>query len=976
MTSRTRESVFTSSSAGPASRRRIAANERLIIEDLDRIWLVTEGMIEVFAVRSLDGEPVGARRWLFTAAVGTALFAVPQLAHDAIVLVAVASADSEVEELDLSNLRDAARLSSEAHALVGALMDTWLEAAGGAVARFEDAQITDLLSPGQVLSADAERRVGAVASVVWVRHHTGHSWFVGRGGMIAVQKSTGAFPLAGGSWLLTRAPVEVRTLTTAEWLDDNPQWSEFEFFRGILASWTAASEHSAEIAERHRRLRRAAVNRQMKDGALAALMGTISSVAADDASAPAHANALLAACRAVGQREDITFHPPAEWEIEDGLRNPLGAICVASHVRSRRVALRGEWWRRDSGAILCRYREGRVPLAALRERNGQYFLHNPADRSRVRMTAELVELMEPFGVVFYRPLPDTPITTRTLVRFVLTGMTGSLWNIALIALLAGALGLFMPIATGFVFDQVIPSSMRGQLVQVFIGLTIAALSAQTFELVRAFSVSRLNGRSATAMQAAVFDRLLQLPAPFFQRYTIGDLVSRVGGISQVRTLLGSGAVTALLGGITGALNLILLFYFAPALAWVAALFVLLTSATITLLSWHAKRIQDDIQEVAGRLAGLVFQLVSGIAKLRVSGAEDRALAMWARQYVDKVRLESRFSQSNGLVLLVTGAFPLMASIVTFGAVGAMVESKHALDVATFIAFNSAMGAFLAAAIATSTTLVGMIQIIPLMKRASVILLEPPEVTADRPNPGRLIGRIEGRNLSFRYKPDQPQVLHNVSFYAEPGEFVAFVGPSGSGKSTALRLLLGFESPETGAIYYDGQDLASVDVSAVRRQMGVVLQSSRLMAGDIYTNIIGSSPLTMDDAWEAAEMAGFADDVRDMPMQMHTVISEGGSTLSGGQRQRLLIARALVHKPRMILFDEATSALDNRTQRVVTESLDRMHATRIVIAHRFSTIQNADRVYVIDEGTVVEWGPPAQLLAQNGVFAKLAARQLA
>jgi ABC-type bacteriocin/lantibiotic exporter with double-glycine peptidase domain len=350
--------------------------------------------------------------------------------------------------------------------------------------------------------------------------------------------------------------------------------------------------------------------------------------------------------------------------------------------------------------------------------------------------------------------------------------------------------------------------------------------------------------------------------------------------------------------------------------------------------------------------------------------------MWAEQYVEKVKLENRASDANGIVDVVSRSLPLLASILTFAVMGQLQDTPGAINVAAFIAFNSAMGAFLAAAISTSTTLVNMVQIAPLMKRASVILLEKPELRADRPNPGRLTGRIEGRNLSFRYRADGPVILHNVSFYAEPGEFIALVGPSGSGKSTVLRMLLGFEAPETGAVYYDGQDLASIDVSAVRRQMGVVLQSSRLMAGDIFTNIVGSSPLTIDDAWEAAEMAGLADDIRDMPMQMHTVISDGGSTLSGGQRQRLLIARSLVHKPRMILFDEATSALDNRTQKIVTESLGRMHATRVVIAHRFSTIQNADRVYVIDAGRVVEWGAPSELLTKDGVFARLAARQLA
>ena len=977
MTANARASVY-AMQARTSPRRRVLANERVALDDLEKLWVINEGSVEVFAVRALDGEPVGPRRWLFTANVGDALFALPPVEHDNLTMVAVAATDGELEEFALPEIQAAARLSDETRSWAAGLVDSWLVATGAMVARTEEHSVSDVLGVDSVAEFEADRRIGVRDGVLWVRHEEGHSWFVGRAGMLALRADAGAFPLAAGTWMLSRAKVQVVTATTTEQLAIGGAWRGFDLYRSVLSSWASASERLAELAERDRRLRRAAANRQMREGALTELMATIAADpdAAKAVVAPVRGDPLLEACRAIGQHESIEFSPPAQWEIDDALRNPLGAICVASRVRSRRVALRGDWWRRDSGSILVRYKEGRAPLAAIRDRGGRYTLHNPTDGSRVPMEARLAEQLEPFGVVFYRPLPDVPVTTATLVRFVLNGMSGLLWNIAVIAILAGALGLFMPIATGFVFEEVIPSSMRGQLIQVFIGLTIAALSGEVFEVVRAFTVLRLNGRSATAMQAAVFDRLLQLPAPFFQRYTVGDLVSRVNGVSEVRRLLSAAAITTLLGGLTGFLNFVLLFYFAPTLAWVAGLFALVTCGIIVFLSWRAKRLQDGIQDITGKLAGFVFQIVSGVAKLRVAGAEDRALAMWAQRYVEKVRLENRASNANGLVVLVTNGLPLLASIVTFGVVGAMMDGNNALSVASFVAFNSAMGAFLAATIATSTRIVEMVQIIPLMKRASVILMEPPEINSSRPSPGRLSGRIEGRNLSFRYHADQPLVLNSVSFYAEPGEFIAFVGPSGSGKSTALRLLLGFESPVSGGVYFDGQDLASIDVGAVRRQMGVVLQGSRLMAGDIFTNIIGSAPLKHDDAWEAAEMAGFADDIRDMPMGMHTVISEGGSTLSGGQRQRLLIARALVHKPRIILFDEATSALDNRTQKIVTESLDRMNATRIVIAHRLSTIEHADRVYVIENGAVVEWGRPADLLQQGGVFAKLAARQLA
>jgi ABC-type bacteriocin/lantibiotic exporter with double-glycine peptidase domain len=282
--------------------------------------------------------------------------------------------------------------------------------------------------------------------------------------------------------------------------------------------------------------------------------------------------------------------------------------------------------------------------------------------------------------------------------------------------------------------------------------------------------------------------------------------------------------------------------------------------------------------------------------------------------------------------------------------------------------------FMGAALDLTATAVGLVGLIPTWERAKPILDAVPEFDLDKPDPGELTGRIEVSHLTFRYTEDGPLILDDVSLEARPGQFIALVGPSGAGKSTLLRILLGFDLPDSSSVYYDRHDLATIDVTAVRRQIGVVLQSSRLTAGDIYTNIVGSGSYALEDAWDAARMAGFEDEIRAMPMGLHTVVSEGGGTLSGGQRQRLLIARALVTRPRVLLFDEATSALDNRAQQIVSESIDRLHATRIVIAHRLSTIRNADRIYVLDGGRVVQSGTFDELMAEPGLFADLAARQ--
>jgi len=357
----------------------------------------------------------------------------------------------------------------------------------------------------------------------------------------------------------------------------------------------------------------------------------------------------------------------------------------------------------------------------------------------------------------------------------------------------------------------------------------------------------------------------------------------------------------------------------------------------------------------------------------VAGAEDRALAVWSQQFGLQKGLSFRArSQANNLATF-NAAVPIVTSMALFAAVTLLPAGS--LSLGSFLAFNAAAVQLFFGALAASSALSSLVQIVPLYERARPVLEALPEVDVSKTDPGDLGGDVEISHVSFRYHADGPLVLKDVSVHVRPGEFVAFVGPSGAGKSTLVRLLLGLESPTAGSIYYDRADLAGLDLQAVRRQLGVVLQNSRILSGDIFSNIIGASLLTLEDAWEAARLSGLDQDIEQMPMGMYTVVAEGASTLSGGQRQRLMIARAVVAKPRILLFDEATSSLDNKTQAIVSRSLEGLRATRIVVAHRLSTIQGADRIYVLDGGRVVEQGRYEELMGQGGLFAELAKRQL-
>jgi ABC-type bacteriocin/lantibiotic exporter with double-glycine peptidase domain len=397
---------------------------------------------------------------------------------------------------------------------------------------------------------------------------------------------------------------------------------------------------------------------------------------------------------------------------------------------------------------------------------------------------------------------------------------------------------------------------------------------------------------------------------------------------------------------------------------------LATVMTVT-FGFQLVRYQRQVTHKQGEISGLIAQLVGGMAKLRVAGAESRAFFLWASEFSEQKKIAFKARATSNYQTVFVAVYPIIAAMFIY----ALMYNRTNLSTGTFLAFNTAFILFLSAGLLFSAAIISALSVVPLYERLKPILQALPEVDEQKTYPGELSGSIEVNHVSFRYDKDGPLILDDITFKVKSGEFVALVGPSGSGKSTLLRHLLGFETPDSGAIYFDGQALTEVDLRAVRRQIGVVLQHSQVMTGTILDNILGASNLSVEEAWEAARKAGIADDIKLMPMGMQTYISEGGSTFSGGQRQRLLIARALVTRPRIIFFDEATSALDDRSQAMVTDSLKRLDATRIVIAHRLSTVIDADRILVLRRGEVVESGTYQELMNQGGVFAELAQRQL-
>ncbi|MGV2290479.1 NHLP bacteriocin export ABC transporter permease/ATPase subunit [Trinickia sp. YCB016] len=650
----------------------------------------------------------------------------------------------------------------------------------------------------------------------------------------------------------------------------------------------------------------------------------------------------------------------------------LRQLARQARVAMRKVKLEGRhWWRDDAGPMLGSLKDGGRPVALLPLSGGGYRMEDLESGRVTQLDAISAAELEQNAWMFFRTFPARAIGMLDLLRFGLAGTRKDGLTVIACGLLGGMLALFTPMATGVLVDHVIPDARSGELVQLVLLLVTATLGVAAFELLRAWSLLRIEGRLGVAAEAAIMERLISLPAPFFRNYAAGDLAQRALSINSILHLMTHATQSAVLSWMFGLFSFVYMFLLNWQLGLVAtALVALILLVTVGFNLWRL-RIERRMFTLQGAVASRVLQILNGIGKLRIGGAENRAFVLWARDFARQKQLGMAVRALGNILEVFNASFIVIASGMLFAAIALF---RGGVTTGLFVAFNTAFMQFLTATLTLATALTQSLGAIPLFERARPILDTAPEEQASQTQAGPLQGGIDISRVTFSYAKDGPPILDDLSLHVRQGEFVALVGPSGSGKSTLFRLLLGFEKPASGAVYYDGQDLAGLDAGSVRRQLGVVLQNGKLMPGDIFTNIVGSAPRTLDEAWAAARMAGVEEDIRAMPMGMHTMIAEGMNTISGGQRQRLMIARALVNRPAVLLFDEATSALDNQTQAIVADSIGRLGATRIVIAHRLSTIQQADRIVVIDAGKIVETGSYDELLALNGHFAALAKRQ--
>jgi NHLM bacteriocin system ABC transporter ATP-binding protein len=974
-------------------------DDRLIVlDDLGEVLLVEHGSVDVFAVHLEDQRPQS--RWTFLCRVnaGTLLHGSPRGPRHALACRPVPR--SYVSTLPLSHLAalsavtsgpaDPAAAETPARQAVRNLSAPQYAVAVQQLVKGLDSGITQLsqalrdslppreftpLAPRGQTEVAKDDTARSIDDVLWVKVDDGS---VTMPDGIPGRFTAGApvrICVTERDWLVAGEAARLTASTTLDLLGTGQLWRALITHAARFLYTIDRRIEQRDHAERDDLSRRVAAADSVVSGVVRGFDAVTQDAQAGVRVADViHDPAPLAAVRLVASRLRTPVRPPVTPDAPGRSIDPVQRIVLNSGMRTRSVRLEEGWWRQDLGPMIGRRKAGNEPVALLPDRRGYVAAFTGQDGSNVvPVTRELSAQLDNKADVLYAPLPERVRGVGALLRFGQRGNRRDLGRLLLAGALVAGLGLLVPIMTGMILGTFVARAQRGLIVEGALLVIAAGFIAALLSAVMNIAALRLEGRATATLQSAVWIRLLSLPVSFFTRSSTGVLATAALGINAVQETLSSVTTTATLGLLIGSANLVLVFFYSVPLALVGTGLVATGAAVCVIAGLFEVRWQRQLYTVEQRLSSVVFQLLTGLPKLRVAAAEDRAFRVWAAEFTRSRALATSARRIQNLITTFNAGFPLLCTVVIFAMVAGPMHAT--MPIPAFLSFYVAFTLLLASTLQFTGVAIATMNVVPMLERLDPILAAEPEATEQKADPGELSGGLAFSHVSFRYGEDGPLVLEDVTFSARPGEFLAIVGPTGCGKSTILRLLLGFEQPASGSVLYDGQDLTELDITLVRRQCGVVLQSGALLAGSIKDNIVGSASYTLDDAWAAARMAGMDEEITAMPMGMQTVVSEGTSTLSGGQRQRIMIARALVSRPRMVFFDEATSALDNPTQLVVAESTRNLNATRVVIAHRLSAVADADRILVLDRGRIVQEGTYERLMAdREGLFARLASRQ--
>lgn len=829
--------------------------------------------------------------------------------------------------------------------------------------------VNKMLNPGSNFRLPKKMKASAVKEL-WFRMEKGKCHY---GGALAAgaMDSEKFHPLTGNMWVELTQSGRLICAKTEDLVRTGLFFDAFASFADMTVAMTFEKFSDLALGKFMHLMESSKHRTEEFSKALNMAAAVVDPKAAIQISTPSVTEAVRTICKKL--KFKVEEPPRLKSDMEGQLEDILGH----NGIYSREVSLSGNWFKEDSGPLLGFLEKSgsqREPVALLPSKKG-YTIHSPGTGKDELVTDAVLEQLSEKGLQLYPPLPPGELGPLKLTLHSFKGCGKEMSMVVFMGLLGGLAGFGIPLAMSATVDTVISNGEYSMLGQIVFGLLMVVLGSSVFEITKNAAMLRSETRAQVSLQTAIFGKLLRLPVDFYKKFPAGDLSNRVMAVDNIRQTLSGSMLVTLLSSTFALTNLVLLALYSWKLS-LAVLAVLLATLGFTYALMKGQmKFQTKVQNVIGKLAGLELQLITGINKLRAAGAETNAFAQWMESFSELRKITYAIGKGKNVVTVYSSGLPLFSSLLVFGLF--ILTGMYAdLSLGSFLCFNSALGQLTGAVASLAQVAVGLIFLKPMYQRAKPVLDAKPETHAALEDPGELNGAVEAVNVNFMYEGAQQPSLRSVNFKANPGEFVAIVGPSGSGKSTLLKLLLGFHQPNAGAILFDGKPMRRLDPVKIRRQIGSVIQNGDLIQGNVYFNIMGaSSNADEEDAWEAARLAAVDEDIRNMPMGMHTFVPHGGATFSGGQKQRIMIARALSKKPCIFLLDEATSSLDNTSQAKVMRNLRHINATRIVVAHRLSTIQDADRIYVMQNGQVAESGTFPELMKKKGLFSKLALRQM-
>ena len=946
----------------------LPSNQPVKATDLSGFSMLESGEINVF-LSSEEGGTIGRRQYIDTLAAGALLppgnqVAGPDGLNRFFLLVPVTDAVLYTREAS-----DFIAVARQDVAACSEALEAWLAGLCGGLERYANLASSPESddSPEQRLEIAANTAFSPAKGLWWLELSSGSVLFCGSD-EFPLFMAPSILVVTPRCWLAALEDCQIQCRSTAEII-----------LNGDLIERLAKINENvircllvATVYGKQRDLANEEYDHKSNDAIMAAQIGELAELASPsscDAEPGVEPLSMALNIVAKAYRLEIKF-PLDEQRQDEDPEEAILRFSDANQWRVRRVALPTGFERYDSGVVIGFHGQDRIPTI-LNLRGSSSSWTDSGSGEIKPLDAGSAAAMAAFGYCFYESLPNRPLTWKDMVEFLLrNSRTTWCWMLAA-GLFSGLLGLAQPIATAYVTGKIIPTANIPELWQLMILLLALAISHTALDLCMQTLMLFFGTKQLVRIQSAVFDRMFRLPIDFFRNFNAGDLCTRALSVMGFQETIFKVLSQQFISSIFSLCSLVMLFYYSWKLTLAAIPLAAIYVAIMYVLFIRTQTPLKNMAEAHGREAWFLKQMFDGIAKIRGAGAERRIVNRFLQDFVAGRKAGYEYGVYSGRIVVFSLLFPGIVYIIFFYLIGE--KWRGSLEISGFLAFLTAYGSFQQGIIGLVNGAWQLGAMRPDLKRLEPFLLSDVEARAGQLPPGRLDGRLDLSHVSFRYSADKPLVLKDVSLQASPGEFIAIVGPSGAGKSSLVRLLLGFEKPENGSVLYSGSDLSELDVNAVRRQLGVILQNSRVMPGSILDNIITGTNYTMADAEEAVRMAALDKDIEKMPMGLFTMVADG--LISGGQQQRILIARAIIGKPALIIMDESTSALDNETQEIVRKNVEKLRATRVVIAHRLSTIINADRIYVLEEGKVKQTGTFAELMAVEGTFKQLAMRQL-